>query len=108
MDTKFKKGHTPWNKGSSQEKTADEKHPNWKGDSVGYRGLHYWIERKLGKASGCVFEDSSCKGRFEWACIGDEYSRDLLDWRSMCCSHHRRFDNKRRGYANNAKPPVQE
>src|SRR3990167_325793 len=31
-----------------------EKHPQWKGDQVGYRALHMWIERNLGKASKCM------------------------------------------------------
>lgn len=64
----------------------------WKGESVGYVGLHYWIRRKLGKPILCKFEDRSCKGMLEWANKDHLYKRDLGDWMSVCRSHHRRFD----------------
>lgn len=98
--TEFKKGVKPWNKGKKILQIADEKHPMWKGNKVGYFGLHLWIRRKLGKATVCSFKDKTCKGMFEWANIAI-YNRDLNNWKSMCRSHHRRFDNKRKKYVDN-------
>jgi len=93
---RFKKGQAPWNKGKHPEYMQDENHHGWKGGMVGYRGLHYWIERRLGKPTHCMFEDETCKGMFEWANIDGEYKRDLNDYVPLCRSHHRRLDNKRR------------
>lgn len=90
--TEFKKGRRSWNTGIRQLQTTNEKHPLWKGDSVGYVGLHYWVRRKLGNASRCARADSTCKGMFEWCNLDGEYTRDLDTWESMCRSHHRRYD----------------
>src|SRR3990167_305600 len=49
----FSLGHTPWNKGKYPECYQNENHPYWKGDKVGYHGLHRWIARKLGKPKKC-------------------------------------------------------
>src|SRR3990167_6202432 len=32
---------------------ADSKNPGWKGNKVGYQGLHQWVRRKLGTPSYC-------------------------------------------------------
>lgn len=92
----FQIGQEPWNRGKKHIKITNEKHALWKGDKVGYRGLHYWITRKLGKPKICSFKDLTCKGRIEWANTANEYTRDLKYWLSLCISHHRRFDNERR------------
>ena len=67
---------------------------NWKGDKVGYRAIHYWVESKLGKASkqSCKLLDNTCKGRKEWSNISGKYLRKLSDWQVLCQSHHWRKD----------------
>lgn len=59
-------------------------HPNWKGDQVGYRSIHRWVERYLNKAKYCTNNPSHFSARFHWANISGEYKRDLSDWRQLC------------------------
>lgn len=74
-----------------------ESHYAWKGDKVGYRALHSWIERKLGKPNFC--ED--CRNgklnsrRYNWANISGKYLRNINDWRRLCVKCHKAFDKKR-------------
>lgn len=87
-----------WNKGLPG--LRDDKHPNWKGDDVGYNAIHTWIQRKLGKAYKCVKCDGT-KGskRYEWANLDGKYTRDVTTW-SMLCSkcHHEHDDIANRGW----------
>lgn len=81
-------GHTPWNKGKSHLK--NENHGMWKGDTVGYRALHYWVERQLGKpkqCSNCGLESDRPK-QFHWANVSGEYHRDTQDWVRLCVKCH--------------------
>ena len=88
-ETEFKKGEL-----------ADEKHPNWKGDEVGYFALHAWLQRKVGKAEccenrkdGCLpFKCSGKSETYNWANRSKLYKRDLTDWPSLCMSCHMRCD----------------
>lgn len=72
-----------------------QNHPLWKGDDVGYSGLHYWVYRHKGKPSTCehCLKNS---GRFEWANKSREYRRDLNDWISLCYSCHDKYDEVRK------------
>ena len=76
---------------------TNEKNPAWKGDKVGYRGIHKWIERKLGKANKCSFDPTHQSVRFDWANISGSYLRDLEDWSQLCRKCHRQYDMIRRG-----------
>lgn len=80
--TEFKKGQIPW---------------NWKGDSVGYKCLHDWVKKRLGKPENCCNPQCGHKSSiFEWANKSGKYKRDIKDWIRLCRSCHRKFDNKRR------------
>lgn len=70
----------------------EEGHPRWKGDKVGYYGLHKWVGKHLGKPQKCMF----CgKKRFlHWANKSKKYLRNLMDWISLCAKCHHKFDNK--------------
>ena len=57
----------------SREKKGDG-HPNWKGDDVGYAGLHLWVQQQKGKATIC--EDCNSIENVEWANISKQYLRD--------------------------------
>lgn len=94
-------GFGKWMTGKKQSKetkekrrkaVADEKNGMWKGDDVGYHGLHKWVRRKLGQPKVCV----SCgKGeKIEWANISYEYKRDLDDWIALCRKCHSDKDMK--------------
>jgi len=72
---------------------SGENNFNWKGNKVGYRALHNWIENHLGKPLNC----SNCglnkipKGKkryFQWANISHKYKRDLNDWIRLCVKCH--------------------
>jgi hypothetical protein len=37
------------------------KNPQWKGDDVGYSGLHKWLRKNYGSADRC--ENPNCEGK---------------------------------------------
>lgn len=84
-------------KGKPNPKIKDDKHHAWKGDDVGYRGLHYWIQRNLGKPETC--KHCGVKGlhgrKIHWANISQKYKRDIKDWIRLCVSCHKKFDSPR-------------
>lgn len=65
---------------------------HWKGDNVGYMGIHHWIKKQLGKASKCVVCDGRESQNYQWANISGEYRRDLSDWIQLCASCHAKYD----------------
>ncbi len=118
----FNKGRTPWNKGIRIDRTiyplmghfightkeiklllskmvkdrglTESKSYSWKGDNVGYRALHNWVEKHMGKADHCGISDNHRSTRYHWANISREYKRDLLDWIALCPKCHFHFDRK--------------
>ena len=73
---------------------------SWKGDNVGYRGIHHWIRKQLGKANYCqdcklnkVPEDK--KRYFQWSNISGKYLRDLKDWVQRCIPCHMVYDKNK-------------
>lgn len=71
---------------------------NWKGDKVGYRALHRWVEKWKGKSETC----ENCgkiglKGHnIHWANIDHQYKRVLEDWIRLCTTCHAEYDSKLR------------
>lgn len=73
----------------------------------GYRQLHYWVEKTLGKPTVC----SHCKEeklpltsgrrRVQWANVSGKYLQDVSDWIALCIPCHGKYDNyhinRRRG-----------
>lgn len=73
-----------------------EKSPWWKGPSVGYRGLHIWVQQVLGKTNKC--ESCGKKGtghKMHWANISGQYLREISDWVRLCVKCHKDFDMNR-------------
>lgn len=80
------------------DRTRLEKNPAWKGDKVGYKGIHEWLSRHATKKGVC----QKCKKRpkpwanrkfgTEWANISGRYLRRLDDYIELCCKCHYRFD----------------
>ena len=79
----------------------------WKGDDVGYDGIHRWLRRTFGKANKC--ENPKCvyprnsthrpikiilkPARFEWALIkGKSYERKRENYIMLCKSCHSYYD----------------
>ena len=66
--------------------------PNWKGDKVGYGGLHDYIRshKTKPKLCGCCKE----KPPFDLANISGNYTRDLNDWEWICRKCHMEKDKR--------------
>ncbi len=81
-------------KGVKSPKTANERHPNWKGESASYTAKHIWASYNLGHPLTC----EECGLMFErtrslnWANISGLYKREPSDWKRLCIPCHRKFD----------------
>lgn len=75
----------------------EENHYKWKGNDVGYGGLHRWVKKWLGKPCTCEFcGKTGLKGRqIHWANKSQEYKRDLNDWLRLCVSCHKSYDSRK-------------
>ena len=73
---------------------SDEtKHPNWLGQKAGYRSLHKWVQKWLGKPSECSMCGKNGTGhQIHWANVSGKYLRDLTDWMRLCAKCHKMFD----------------
>lgn len=86
------KGKIPSNFKEAQKRAwmtdKREEHSNqWKGDKVGYFGLHTWVQKRLGKANHCERIGCTNKSRkYCWGNISGEYRRDIDDWYQVCNS----------------------
>jgi len=62
----------------------------WKGDKVGYGGLHEYIRKYLPIPKSCYI----CKKekRLYAACVTGVYNRDFRNWRYLCHKCHMWFD----------------
>lgn len=65
----------------------------WKGDQVGYKVLHKWVAKQLGKPRLCMNCGSTTASRYEWANVSGDYKRHVTDWIRMCVKCHRNFDD---------------
>ena|SRR3990167_6365288 len=75
--------------------TVGDKNAKWKGDDVGYFGLHDWIEKEKGKASYCSFDETHTSTRFHWANKSHKYKRDVEDWMQLCPKCHQKYDREK-------------
>lgn len=102
-----RKGKPTWNAGLIGYRAGKNHHwfgrnmsgknnPSYLGDKVGYRGLHKWVEDKLGKPCKCEHcGDSNLKHRqYHWANISRDYKREITDWRRLCAKCHKAFDKQ--------------
>ena len=67
-------------------------HPAYKGEAVGYWGLHKWVQKELGIPSICEICNTKISKRYEWANISNNYLRDLDDWMRLCKPCHIAYD----------------
>lgn len=90
--TEFQKGQVPWSLLNPDKIKRGENSHRWKGDDVGYGGVHQWVYKALGKpavCTNCTKTDGS-KRSYHWHNISGEYKRDLDDWIRLCSSCHRK------------------
>ena len=73
-----------------------ENNSSWKGDDVGYVGLHVWIARHLGRPTKCEHcGQNGLTGRtIHWASKSHEYKRDVSDWLRLCIKCHGKYDRE--------------
>jgi len=86
--SEFQKGQTAWNKGLDCVMTIG------KGDDVGYKGLHLWVQKQRGKPTICEFcgDTSKLPQDYQWANLSGDYLRDIQDWARLCRSCHAYYD----------------
>ena len=70
----------------------------WKGNKVGYGGLHYWISLHLGKPNKCEHCGTTTAKKFEWCSVDHQYKRNKADWLRLCTSCHRKYDIDNNNY----------
>lgn len=63
-----------------------EKNPMWKGDDVGYEGVHWWVTRHKSRSEVC--ESCGLNKPLDLANISGQYKRDFDDWEWLCRSCH--------------------
>jgi hypothetical protein len=64
-------------------------HYSWKGEKVGYRGLHYWLRRIKDVPPDCQWCNNP---KSQWANIDNEYRRNPDDYVALCASCHKLYD----------------
>lgn len=82
---------------SLKGKGTGPQNPNWKGgintQSVAYRYIHKWIERRLGKPKECENCGITETGhKMHWANLNHLYRTNLSDWMRLCASCHKKHD----------------
>ena len=70
----------------------NDKNPQWKGDDVGYDGLHAWVRRNKPKPEFC--EKCGLKPPYDLANISGEYKRDVKDFEWLCRKCHMKSDGR--------------
>ena len=74
-----------------------ENNPSWKGDKVGYVGLHIWVRKHLPIPELCQICEEVPP--IHLANITGIYNRDFINWQYLCALCHVTYD----GTINNLK-----
>jgi len=90
MGNKYRLGLKPWITGKQNIWVLGEKNVNWKGDKVGYHGLHSRIRRQKGLPKLC--EICGKHKHLQLANKSGKYLTDISDWLYLCAKCHRIFD----------------
>lgn len=71
---------------------AGENNPMYKGNKVGYGGVHAWVRARKTKPALC--EKCNVRPAVDLANISGKYSRDLSDWEYLCRKCHMDSDGR--------------
>jgi hypothetical protein len=69
-----------------------DKNGRWKGDAVGYMGIHAYVRKRYIKPQFC--ERCKIKPPLDLANKTGKYLRDLSDWEYLCRKCHMRGDGR--------------
>ena len=85
--------------GKKRPEMVGKNNLEWKGTTVGYRALHRWVERWLGKPCKCEFcgKEKTTKKSIHWANKSHKYFRNLSDWFQLCAKCHKAYDREYKG-----------
>jgi hypothetical protein len=76
----------------NRERCGEKSH-RWKGDLVGYHGVHKWIYKILGRPNFCEHcLSTDISKRYEWANKDHSYKRNVNDYMRLCQSCHVKYD----------------
>jgi len=98
------KGRESWNKGKPApwaiipKPRYGKENNQWRGDDVGYHGLHIWVKKHFGQPTTCEYcGEEGLKGhKIHWANKDHTYKRNLNDWLRLCVPCHSKYDKKLR------------
>ena len=86
-----------WSKESRRkisEQRSGERSFFWKGDFIGNRGVHLWVEKWKGKPQRCEMCGTKENRVYNWANVDHKYRRVLEDYIRMCKPCHTNYDIK--------------
>lgn len=89
--SRARKGTYNWSD-KAREKRLCEGNPFWKGNSVGYTGLHTWVKRRFPKPLFC--QKCHKNEPYDLANKNNQYKRDLDDWEWLCRKCHMENDGR--------------
>lgn len=83
-----------------REKILEEKNPRWKGDDVGYSGVHDFVRSRKPKSSACercgrtnIELELAYSDHFALR-EGRKYIRDVTKFNWLCCRCHQELDGR--------------
>ena len=80
-----------------KQKARGKNSGTWKGDKVGYQGIHIWLRKTFGKANKCEIcglTNTAKKKYFHWALLkGKTYQRKRENFWMLCLKCHRHYDD---------------
>lgn|SRR3990167_5586441 len=66
---------------------------HWKGDAVGYSGLHMYVRKIFGTPSFCELCKTTIPRKYHWARKKKtSVSRRRRDWMRLCVPCHKKYD----------------
>lgn len=86
-------------------KKTGQKSWHWKGAKAGYQAKHLRVQKLRGKPQKCELCGTTDKSLiYHWANLTGDYDNPS-DYKRMCPTCHRRYDNKRRSDAKRNQKP---
>lgn len=98
-ETKRKIRETKARRKSLYKVKSGNAHWNWRGDAVGYFGVHHWLHKQIKPTvcQQCGNDPGFTRAghtKLQWANISHTYRRDINDWKVLCISCHWKFDKR--------------